>query len=250
MRALRILLIVVVVLAAIFVAGDRIAVNYAEGKAADELRDHEDLGEKPDVSIKGFPFLTQVAGGSLDHVTVGIDDYAATTSAVGGPGGKAETIHVRDLKADMRDVDFSSDFSSATAASADGSARISYPDMLKAAEVDSEDVAPGITAKAVKLSDGGDGKVKVDVEVTVLGSKLPEPISVMSTLEVKGDVVTAHAEGLPKLPEGLGEEQMRKITDYKQRIGDLPAGISIDRLTPVPDGVEIIIKGSHVDLAG
>lgn len=60
MRALRILLIVVVVLGGLFVLADRLAVHFAEGEAADKLRTSENLASTPDVSIKGFPFLTQV----------------------------------------------------------------------------------------------------------------------------------------------------------------------------------------------
>lgn len=62
MRGLRILLIVVVILGVLFVIVDRVAVHFAEGEAADKLKANEQLATTPDVDIKGFPFLTQVAG--------------------------------------------------------------------------------------------------------------------------------------------------------------------------------------------
>ncbi|MFB7075807.1 DUF2993 domain-containing protein, partial [Streptomyces sp. NPDC056290] len=53
MRALRILLIVLVIVGGIFVIVDRVAVNLAEGEAADRLKANENLASTPDVSIKG-----------------------------------------------------------------------------------------------------------------------------------------------------------------------------------------------------
>lgn len=253
MRALRILLIVVVVLGGLFVAADRIAVGFAEDKAADKLQSSEGLADKPDVSIKGFPFLTQIAGGELDDVEIGIKDYSASTSAVdggGAAGGGSGTIRIEQLKAQMHGVEFSNSFSSATADSATGTARISYPELLKAAQVQPVDVAPGVTAKVVGLSDGGDGRLKVSVEATVFGSKLPDPISVMSGIGVKDNVVRAHAEALPKLPVAVAEQKIREITDFQRRISELPAGIHIDKLVPTADGVDITVKGSHVSLVG
>ncbi|MFE0426382.1 DUF2993 domain-containing protein, partial [Streptomyces sp. NPDC058953] len=72
MRALRISLITAVVLGGLFVAADRVAVNYAESKVADKVRSSQGLSRTPDVSINGFPFLTQVAGKQLDDVDVSL----------------------------------------------------------------------------------------------------------------------------------------------------------------------------------
>lgn len=57
-RSVRILLIVLVILGGLFVGADRLAVGFAEDEAAEKLRTSEGLSETPDVSIKGFPFLT------------------------------------------------------------------------------------------------------------------------------------------------------------------------------------------------
>ncbi len=152
MRALRILLIIAVILGAIFVAVDRVAVHLAEGEAADRLRASEGLASTPDVDINGFPFLTQVLGGSLDEVRVGISDYEA------GAGEDGRTIRIADLRADLSGVEFSGDFGSAVADSATGTATISYDELLRTAKAEPTQVAPGITAEVVALSDGGTGR--------------------------------------------------------------------------------------------
>lgn len=244
MRALRILIIFAVILGGLFVIADRVAVNFAEDEAAQKMRTTEGLSTTPNVSIKGFPFLTQVASGELDDVEVGIKDYEAAT------GTSGEKIRIADMKADMRGVVFSGDYSSATARTATGTATIAYADLLKAAKSEPTDVSPGVSAKVVGLSAGGNGKIKVEVEATVLGNKLPKPVSVLSTVSVKGDTVQVRADSLPNMGIDVAENAVRSITDFQQAIDDLPGGIKIDKVEGGKDGVEITVKGSDVKLAG
>ncbi|MEV0642708.1 DUF2993 domain-containing protein [Streptomyces sp. NPDC050619] len=245
MRALRILLIVVVILGGLFVVADRVAVNFAEGEVADKLKTTENLASTPDVSIKGFPFLTQVVGGELNDVEVGINDYEADT------GIEGRTIRIDGLKADMKGVEFSGDYSSATAATATGTASITYAELLKTAKSEPTQVAPGVTAKVIGLSDGGNGKIKVEVEATVFGTKLPEPVYVLSTVTAEGDTVKVHADTMPSFGNvDLAEERARTVTDFEQKIDGLPGGIQLDKVRTAQNGVEITVKGSDVKLAG
>lgn len=245
MRALRILLIVVVILGGLFVIADRVAVNFAEGEAADRVRANEGLARTPDVSIKGFPFLTQLVGGTLDDVEIGIKDYDAKS------GG--ESIRIADLNAEMHGVEFAGDFSSATADSATGTARISYAELLKAVRKQDAaqvaQVAPGVTAQIEGLSYGGGDKVKVAVTVhTPVGTLHP---TVLSSIKVTDGKVSARADSLPKVGAfDLAEGRVRAVTDFQQAIDDLPAGIKLDRVEAVKDGVEISVKGSKLDLVG
>ncbi|MGC5564013.1 DUF2993 domain-containing protein [Streptomyces sp. FR-108] len=252
MRALRILLIVTIVLGGLFVIADRVAVGFAEDEAADRLKTNENLSTTPDVSIKGFPFLTQVAGGELDEVQVGIKDYEADTSgaANGTDADVPAKIRIENLTAQMRGVAFSGDYSSAKAATATGTATISYAELLKAAKAEPVDVATGVTAQVVGLSDGGNGKIKVEVEATVLGTKLPRPVSVLSSVSVKGDNVMVNADSLPNLGVQLAEDKVRLITDFQQKIDGLPGGIKLDKVEAAAKGVDIKVKGSDVSLVG
>ncbi|MFC7263782.1 MULTISPECIES: LmeA family phospholipid-binding protein [Streptomyces] len=247
MRALRIILILVVVLGGLFVIADRVAVGFAEDKAADKIKTTEGLASTPDVSIEGFPFLTQVVGGELDDVKIGIKDYEAST---GGTNAAAGTIRIDDLNAEMHGVAFNSDYSSATATSATGTASISYAELLKAAKAEPTQVASGVTAQVIGLSDGGNGKIKVTVEATVLGTKLPQPVSVLSSVSVSGDTVKVHADSLPKLGVELAEGRIRAITDFSQKIDELPGGIQLDKVEAAKSGVDISVKGSDVKLVG
>ncbi|MFI1166036.1 DUF2993 domain-containing protein [Streptomyces sp. NPDC020801] len=241
MRALRILLIVAVILGVLFAVVDRVAVHFAEGEAADKLRTTENLASTPDVSIKGFPFLTQVASGELDDVEVGIKSYEAAT----GKGG--QKIRIDDLKADMKGVAFSGDYSSATASAATGTATIAYDELLKAAKSEPTQLGFGVTAQVVGLSDGGNGKIKVAIKV----SALPRPVHVLSSVAVRDNKVRVTADGLPRLGAlDLAENRIRSITDFQQAVDQLPGGIQLDSVQAAKDGVEVTVKGSNVKLAG
>ncbi|MBK3578223.1 DUF2993 domain-containing protein [Streptomyces sp. MBT65] len=246
MRGLRILLIVVVILGALFVVVDRVAVHFAENEAASKVKTDENLATTPDVSIKGFPFLTQVASGELDDVELGIKTYEAPT---GNTTGGASTIRIDDLKADMKDVKFSSGYSSAIAATATGSASISYDQLLKAAKSQPTDVFTGVKAQLVSLSDGGDGKIKADMKVTVTGIGTTT-YPVLSTVTVVGNTVKVHADNLPKLVVDLADSRIRSITDFQQTITELPGGVKLDSVQAAKGGVDIKVKGSNVNLAG
>lgn len=248
MRALRILLIVVVILGGLFVIADRVAVHFAENEAADKLKTTENLASTPDVSIKGFPFLTQVASGELDDVEVGIKDYEADTGTATSGNGGPKSIRIDDLKADMKGVKFSGDYSSATASTATGTATIAYDELLKAAKSQPTDIISGVTAQVVGLSDGGNGKIKVDVKVSVAGASQTYPV--LSTVTVDGDTVKVHADNLPKLVVDLAESRIRSITDFQQKIDELPGGVQLDSVQAAQNGVEITVKGSNVKLAG
>jgi hypothetical protein len=253
MRALRILLIVVVILGGLFVVADRVAVYFAEDEAASKLKTTENLAATPDVSIKGFPFLTQVASGELDDVEVGIKNYeaktAGTSTGTGGSGtATSTTIRIDDLKAHMKGVTFSGDYSSATANSATGTATIAYNELLRAAAPKPTEILHGITAQVVGLADGGNGKIKVDVKVTAVGTSQVYPV--LSTVTVEGNRVKVHADNLPKLVVDIADPQIRSITDFQQTIDELPGGVKLDSVRAAKDGVDITVKGSNVRLAG
>ncbi|WP_415949860.1 DUF2993 domain-containing protein [Streptomyces sp. KLOTTS4A1] len=246
MRGVRITLIIAVILGGLLVAADRIAVGIAEDKAAEKVRDSEGLARTPDVSIDGFPFLTQLLGGEFDEVSVGIDDYDAPADGVAGG-----TIRIDALDATLHGLNFSDGYGSATAKSAEGSALIAYDELLKAANVEERQVAPGVTAQVTGLAQGPDGKIEVAIEITALGRKLP-PVKVTSTVTVEdGDTVYVHADAMPKLAGvSLAERKVREITDFEQKIDSLPAGVELESVRAADEGVEFAVTGSQVKLAG
>lgn len=229
MRALRILLVIVVVLGGIFVVVDRVAVYFAESEAEGRVHVTGATIGSTDVSIKGFPFLTQLAGSQLDEVDVEITGIE--TDANG------HRIRISKMNAALHEVKLADGYSSATAARATGSAVISYEDLTKAA------------GDGVVVEYGGNGKVKVTGTVDILGRPLSR--SVLSTVTlVDGHVLKVHAdkvpgEGIPGL-EGL----VRRRTDFEREVGGLPSGLKLQKIQPTADGLEISVTGTDVQLDG
>ncbi|WP_103510955.1 DUF2993 domain-containing protein [Streptomyces sp. SM13] len=229
MRALRILLVLVVVVGGLFIAVDRAAVWFAESEAEDRVTISGGGPATTEISIKGFPFLTQLAGSQLDRVDVSLTGME--TSAAG------RAMRVSEVRAELHDVKLGSGYRSATAARATGTALVSYEDLTAAA------------SDGVVVEYGGNGKAKVTGTVEVLGRPISR--SVLSTVaRVDGHTIKMHADKVPG--EGLPgvEELIRKKTDFEGDVDGLPKGLELHQVKVTEKGLEISVTGSDVALTG
>lgn len=229
MRALRTLLITVVVLGGLFVAVDRAAVYFAEKEAADRVQISGATATSTEVSIHGFPFLTQIAGRDLDRVDVTLTGIQA------GTGGKA--IRISELRAELQRVAIGEGYSSARAGLVTGTALVSYADLTDAAD-------DGVT---VQYADNG--KVKVTGTVQVLGKDLTRSVISSVTL-IDGRTVRVRADAVPgeDIPglEGL----VRTRTDFERSVGGLPNGVVLRKIEALPEGLEISVEAADISLIG
>ncbi|AWK09887.1 DUF2993 domain-containing protein [Streptomyces spongiicola] len=229
MRALRILLITAVVLGGLFVAADRLLLDYAEQEAAERVEARQGSSGTTEVSIAGFPFLTQVAGKELERVDVTVRGAEASA------GGRR--IVVTEMSAALHDVRLGGGFSSATATTATGTARISYADLARAAD------------EAVTLAYGGDGKVKVTGSVDIAGRTLSR--GVVSTVSlVDGDTIRVRADEVPGEGIPMVESLIRQKTDFDREISGLPQGMELEKVQAEEDGLVITVSGRNVPLTG
>lgn len=236
MRALRILLILVVIFGALFIAADRIAVHFAESEAADRAQRTQGLTSKPKVDIKGFPFLTQVLSKKLDDVEVTANGIEAT-----GTGG--QTLRVDRFQADLHGVRMSNGFSSAVADTATGSATLSYEDLSKAAP-------SGVKVTYGGSSADGKGQVKVSAEISTPIGDIKR--SVVSEISVTGKdsikLTARQIPGLDSLPSEVGDLIRRRI-DFTRALAGLPQGIELKSVTATPEGITVEATGTKVVLA-
>lgn len=233
MRALRVLLILVVIFGGLFVAADRVAVNLAEDMAADKIRGSQELDKTPEVSIKGFPFLTQVAGRSLQEVDADLGGIEARAQ------GRA--LRIDQLSAQFHDVALTSDYTSIeSAATATGNARINYADLTKAA------------GGGVKISYGGqkDGRSQV---------KISPNVPLLSSLDVTGSItivdgttVRLRADKLPAMCKALPgcETKVRAQTDHDWKLDQLPGNLKLEKVVTTSEGLSISAAGKNVKLPG
>ncbi|MGW1818850.1 LmeA family phospholipid-binding protein [Streptomyces sp. NPDC002125] len=231
MRALRILLIIAVVLGGVFVAADRAAVYFAESEAEDRVTFGSAEAGSTEISIKGFPFLTQLAGSELDQVDVTVRDMRAKAAG--------RELRIGEIRAQLHQVTLGAGYTSAKAARATGTAVVSYAALTEAAD-------DGVT-----VAYGGNGKVKVtgSVRIPLLDREIER--SVLSTVTlVDGDTVKVRADEVPG--EGIPglEDLVRQKTDFERGIGGLPDGLKLEKIEVAPGGLEISMTGADIELAG
>ncbi|MFE1177485.1 DUF2993 domain-containing protein [Streptomyces sp. NPDC058773] len=231
MRALRVLVILLVIVGGLFVAADRVAVGLAEDKAAEKIRASQGLDRTPTIAIKGFPFLTQVAGRSLQEVDADLGGVEARAQ------GRA--LRIDHLSAHFYDVGLTSDYTSIeSAASATGNARITYADLTKAA------------GGGVKISYGGQkngrSQVKISPNVPLLNS-----LDVTGSITiVGGTTVRLRADGLPAMCKVLPgcESKVRAQTDHDWKLDQLPGNLKLDKVVLMQEGLSISASGKNVKI--
>ncbi|WP_151774264.1 LmeA family phospholipid-binding protein [Streptomyces abyssomicinicus] len=242
MRAVRILLVLVLVIGGLLVAVDRLAVTLAEGRTEDGLKSSQELEATPEVTIHGFPFLTQVAGGELDDVELDIPEFPVS-------GADGRDMVVEDLDVRLGGVRLDGGMSPDRAATVDGTGLVPYDELLKAARAEPQDVAPGISAAVVGLSHGGDGRIKLKVRPSLLGQELPT-VDVLSRVDVQDGRLRVRADALPDLGADIADRAVRSVTDFDQALAELPEGLELSDVSPTGDGVRITVTGEDVDLSG
>ena len=235
MRAARRLLIALVVLFGLFVAADRVAVTVAESQVAGKLQTQRELAQKPGVDIEGFPFLTQLLGGSLDHVKV-----HANNMVLQGSGG---SVTLTTFDADLRKVKLEDDYSTAVAGTATGTALISYADLSS--------VLPD--HPSIAYASNGRVHVSATVDLPLLGSK---QISGTAGLNAQGDSIGLASisdlvglSGLPGVSSSMAASLASQYVGTPFRLTGLPEGLQVTRAQAEPDGLSVSVAGSGVSLS-
>ena len=226
MRPVGCLVTVVVVLAGLAVVGDRLAEEVVEDRLADEAE--TELGTRPEVEIAGFPFLTQLVTRRLGEVQVN-----AATVAEGG-------VEVQNVRLLFKGVDIESR-TQARIETATGTGVVSFATLQQAA-----------AQSGVKLGRAGDriratGTVEVfgrDVDVSAVGS-----LSVTdNTLVFAPKEFTA--EGVPEQVTDAIAGEVGSTWNIRLRVGGLPAGVRLDGVRLVDEGVEVRLSGANLLLGG
>ncbi|WP_343240061.1 DUF2993 domain-containing protein [Streptomyces sp. SID12488] len=227
-RWVKVLLITVVVLAALFTAADRTAVHYAHKEAtrlAEQKYGYANTTDgHVDVTIQGFPFLTQAAGENFGHVKLTASRFTIDTTA-NLQGGY---LHVDRLHLDLRDVRVTSlTARSAEANLVTGTLTLSYEELSGVLSRLTRDGGP----LRVSRAPGSNGQAaRVQVSGTVGGTAL----NATGTLLAQGTELSLTVPGV----ESAGNVW---------RVG-LPEGVGFEAARATADGVEISLVGHQVTL--
>jgi hypothetical protein len=223
-------LIAVIVLLALLVVADRVALGVVESRIAQTIQDDQHLPTRPSVKIDGFPFLTQVARHRFGRVS-----FHATDIQAGG----STPIVVASVSAVLENVHTSNDFSNATAATASGTGTITYASL-------SQEL--GTTLSWGGTTSTAQDRLKATPKVTVLGQTLSASVTAQVQVTSPDSIGFTNVQivgvGVPQLFVTALETVFTKSLE----VSGLPAGLSLRSVSPTPDGVTLNLTGQNLRL--
>jgi LmeA-like phospholipid-binding len=217
---MRRLLIVLVVLAALLVAADRVGVVVAQDRLASQIQQQLDLDRKPDVTIRGIPFLTQAIGGTYKDIRVQLPDVDAGDVRNVAVDARLQGAHVPLSEAiggnlDQIPVDQIS-----------GTLLVPYDELAKASGIS------GLT-----ITRAGDS-LRLSGSVQVLGRSIQA--EAVGRIEVDDGRIAINAEqakvaGIP-VPQAV-LDQAAQMLSFRVQPRDLPLNLRITAVRPADNGL-------------
>jgi DUF2993 family protein len=156
----RKILVSLVVLAVLLVGADFAARAYAESRVADRLRTSLRLADSPRVTFGGFPFLTQLAAGSLSSVSL-----AAGRLTAGGVAFSHVSLTVHAVRFDVGDL-LAGRAAAIHADTGDGTAAMSAEDATRALGAGAQDVTVSFVGDHAVIHSPQLGDVRATVAVS------------------------------------------------------------------------------------
>ncbi|MGW0191557.1 LmeA family phospholipid-binding protein [Streptomyces sp. NPDC003362] len=224
-RTRRRLIIVAAPMAALLIGAftvDRIAAARAESRTAKAFQDGMGTADQPSVHVSGFPVLTQLAEGRLNHVDLTARDIPAN--------GTTRPLPVTKLTVRMDGLKTSGNADEAHARSVQATAYLSYADLSDAlgVEVSQGDESSRINATA-SLPLVGDVAVSVAVSAAS-GNR----IAFTGLRAVQGEL-------LPPLKSLLDKALAEPIP-----LQNVPKGLRLRSVTTTEDGIDARFTGRSV----
>ncbi|MFF7946364.1 LmeA family phospholipid-binding protein [Streptomyces griseorubiginosus] len=224
-RARRRMIVVAATLVAVLVGGvavDRIAADRAESRTAEAFQDGMGTAERPSVHVSGFPVLSQLAAGSLDHVGLTAHDIPAD--------GTTRPLPVTKLTVGMDGLKTSGNADAAHADSVTATAFLSYADVSSALGVQvSQGDEPARVDATARLPLVGDVTVSAAVSAAS-GNRIAFT-----------DVRAERGELLPPLKSLLDRALNEPIP-----LRNVPEGLHLRAVTTTEDGIDARFTGRSV----
>jgi hypothetical protein len=223
-RVAKIAAIFVVVWAVVLIGLDRGGLYLAEYETGKAIQNSQHLPSRPDVTLSGIPFLTQLIAGEFDHVSVDVQGIIVTP--------RGHPLRVAEMDVDLHHVSVSRSFNSFHTDSADATALITYADL-------------GATVGA-QLQYEGNGQIQGSKSLVGLTATISaQPTLVGQSLHF-GDVQVSVPGGL----SGVASSLASRLSTQDLPLTGIPFGLQIQTLTVAQDGVHLTLHGTDVSYTG
>jgi hypothetical protein len=227
---LRNTIIALVVLLVVLVAVDRLAAFYVQGRIASQIQD-QGFPAKPTVSVKGFPFLTQVISRHFQEVQISSQNV------------KTGPVEIKSINATMSDVRMNSGYSAGTVGSLAGTGVITFGSMknaignLAGGQLGQAIGASGLTLKPVSSDE-------VKASISLLG--LFNASATWQIIRVNGHEIKVHLVSNNGLPGSI----INQARNINVPIPKLPLGMKIQSVVVTSAGITIRVTGHDVAFGG
>jgi hypothetical protein len=242
-RLLTTLVVLLIIVGVILVVADRIGASYAErvisDRVAEQVANQDATSDKPDVTVEGLPFLTQVVKGEYQEIKILLRDFS-------GPAGDGRTIKMPLL--DIRAKDVRAPLDTLRTRKGD----IIAGTVTGTGTVDYATLAELTNREGVKLGEK-DGKLAVTAPLDILNQSVT--INGTANLTVAdGNVIRmrfdeVQAEGLPDIPfvrNTLNNYAKQISVDIK--VPALPLKLTVQKVEPTSAGLVVTAGADEVPL--
>ena len=212
--------ITLLVIVLVLVGGDRAANAYAENQMASQVQSSLALSGKPNVTIQGFPFLTQVAARTFNTVDVNASNETA------GPGGQ---LQIASLTATLHGMHIHGT-NSATVDQFTASALVTFTALAHA----------GGIPQGITLAPAGPNQLKATVDI--LGFSSDATAKVTQVGDNKINVKITNFGGVPA-------DVLGSLTDFTFSIPKLPPGVKIQSISVTQQGLRVTATGQNTTLS-
>ena len=229
---MRRLLVVSVVLLALLLVADRVGAALAGRAIAAELQSSGMLPARPDVTVGGFPFLTQALGGQYRSIDVEAADVPA------------EQVTLRALSAELEGVEvplsdaLSGQVGAVPVERVEARVLLGYDDLSRRSG-----------DRELTVSPDGD-RLRVRGSARVLGREVMA--TAVSRVELEGDEVVVTAESYDlgnSTANALVTRALEGGFDYRFRLTGLPYGLEVTGLQVRPDGLSVTATAADTVLS-
>jgi hypothetical protein len=219
-------LITVIVILVLLVVSDRVANAYAENQMASQIQSSLGLSGKPDVTIHGFPFWTQLIARDFKNVTVTASNETINSASAGGGA-----LEIASLNATLHGLHFQS-FSSnnATVDQFNATALITFSALGSI----------GGIPQGVTLTQAGPNQVKVTVSLGPFSASANAQVTQSGPNKIHVHITDFN---------GIPADQLGNFGDFTITIPKLPAGVTIHSVSVTQQGVMVSIAGVNTTLS-
>jgi LmeA-like phospholipid-binding len=209
---------------AVLLAADRISLYVAERAAAKTIQNSEHLDSRPDVHVGGFPFLTQLATGKYDEITITATDVPV--------GGKSKLLEISEVEVVLHTLTVSRSFSHFHAERADATGLVTYAELS--------------TALGVDVVYAGQGRVRATNSVNIAGTRVHATVTARPRLTGTSlSFVGTSVQNAGELGE-LATATLNRVFDVHIPLRAIPFHVRVTSLHADERGIEISLTGRNL----